>query len=132
MVGSLIRCLGRLVRRGNAADHQQGIGQSLFDDLRFRKRFRDRRRTAAIWRDPIPAERAAIAAHPILQRFAIWVFAVTEVDGEHWVACERDWFGYPDPPRYAFFALSGETIRVAVDFWDWPNGWTLPAPINQS
>ncbi|WP_288411358.1 hypothetical protein [uncultured Sphingomonas sp.] len=121
-----MRLFGRLPRRSRPPVEPDGFGQSLRDDLRFWHRFRRARSRAVAWCVPTDAERKAIEAHPILGRFGDDTIAVAEVDGERWTVRERVWHGWPDPPRYVFFATAGNTIRAAADFADWPPRWTRP------
>jgi hypothetical protein len=100
-----------------------GFGQSFADDLRYRRRFRDCRKRAVSWRTPAPEERARWDAHPIVGRFGDVTLAVADVDGRAWVVRENDWYGWPDPNRYPFFVLEGETIWAATDFNAWPAAW---------
>ena len=118
--------LDRLVRRAPVKAEPDGFGQSFFDDLRFRHHFRRACRRVVRWRVPTAGEVAAIEGHPILGRFGDHVLLVAEVDDERWIVRDRDWFGWPDPPEYVFFALAGDTIRAAADFDGWPPRWTLP------
>lgn len=45
-----------------------------------------------------------------------------------WVAAERDWHGWPDPPRFVVlgFDASGR-LGASVDLDTWPASWTKPA-----
>lgn len=99
-----------------------GFGQSLFDDLRYRCRFRACRRLPIAWRRPSPEETARWDAHPIVSRFGD-LLAVATRDGRDWVVRERLWHGWPDPPEFAVFALDGEAIWLAKDFHAWPPAW---------
>lgn len=103
-----------------------GFGQGMIDDFRFWRHFRRYRRRTVAWRLPTDAEAAAIDGHPVLGRFGDHIVAVADVGDEHWIVRDRDWFGWPDPPEYVFFALTGDTIRAAVDFDGWPPRWSLP------
>ncbi len=51
------------------------------------------------------------------------------VEGElTWLAAERDWFGWPDPPRYVVVAFdAGGELVAAADFNKWPARWNRPA-----
>lgn len=44
-----------------------------------------------------------------------------------WLAAERDYFGWPDPPRYVVvgFGAHGEVI-AATDLYQWPPCWLSP------
>ena len=103
-----------------------GFGQSLLDDVRFGARLRAAARVAIPWRPPTDAERAAIDAHPIIERFGDWTIAVADHDGRQWIVRERIWHGWPDPPEFAAFALDGDAIWCAADFHLWPRAWTRP------
>lgn len=103
-----------------------GFGQSIADDLRFLHRFRACRRQPIAWREPCDVERKAIDAHPIVGCFGDWTIGIADVDGRRWIVRDRDWFGWPDPPEYVFFALEGDTIWAGADFHNWPRAWTRP------
>ena len=100
-----------------------GFGQSLGDDLRFPLRFNCCRDIATTWRAPTVEKRQAQDAHPVLGRFGDDAHAVAHIDGRQWIVRERDWYGWPDPPRYVFFALEEGRIWVARDFNVWPRPW---------
>ena len=102
---------------------EDGFGQTLAADLIYLKRFRACRRRTVRWRAPTPEEAARWAAHPIVGRFGDETVAVAEVDGRDWVVRENDWWGWPDPNRYPFFALEGDAIWAATDFNRWPKAW---------
>ena len=106
-----------------AATLREGFGQSLLEDVGFVLRFRRCRRTLVHWRSPSLTERAAIDGHPVFGRFGDQTLYVADCGVERWIIRDRDWWGWPDPPRYVFFAVAGPTIRVAVDFNHWPNRW---------
>jgi hypothetical protein len=105
---------------------EDGFGQSLADDVRFAVRFRRCRNAAASWRRADRETDAQYERHPIIGRFGDSTVATAAVEGRTWIARERDWYGWPDPPRYAFFALGPDgTIWAAADFHQWPVGWTI-------
>ena len=107
----------------NSAD---GMGQSLLEDLRYVWRFQACRKRAVSWRPPDAAERAQYETHPLFGRFGDHTIAVAEIEGRRWVVRERDWHGWPDPPRYVFFAIEPDgRIWVGYDFNSWPGlTWT--------
>lgn len=107
-----------------------GFGQSHFEDLRFLWRFRGCRKRAALWRAPDDAERRHYDAHALFGRFGNHTLARAEVDGRRWIVRERDWHGWPDPPRFVFFAIeAGDRIWCGADFHHWPQAWGgLPDP----
>ena len=107
-------------------DPADGFGQSLLADLRFLWRFRRCRKTVIDWRKSTADEAAAQEAHPIVARFGDVAVAVAEVGGRQWIVRERDWHGWPDPPRYVFFALDGGAVWAARDFDTWPGAWRRP------
>jgi hypothetical protein len=51
---------------------------------------------------------------------------MARLDGRQWIVRERDWSGWPDPPRYVLFVLEGETVWMARDFDRWPSLWPKP------
>lgn len=116
-------------RPGLPSAPRDGFGQGIADDLRFLLRFRRCRHTPAAWGAPSPDEARHYDGHPVLGRFADATLAVTRVGGRLWVVRERDYFGWPDPPRFAFFALdpNGGRVWAAADFGNWPDPWTLDA-----
>ena len=107
---------------------EDGFGQSLLDDVRFKVRFWQCRKTPAPWREPGRELALQYESHPIVGRFGDTTVATAVVVGRTWIARERDWYGWPDPPHYAFFALRPDgTIWAAADFHQWPVGWTIDA-----
>jgi hypothetical protein len=113
-------------KHGTPVD-QDGFGQSLLDDFRYAVRFRAAKRRAVAWRTPDDAECAHFAAHPLVGRFGDGTIAVATVDGRTWIVRERDWYGWPDPPQFVFFALEpGGSVWSARDFHEWPKAWTRP------
>jgi len=85
---------------------------------------------ASDWRLPTATEQAAFKAHRHLSGLADALIAAADVDGESWILLERDWAGYPDPPRFAFLAYrpDGSTICEA-DLDDPSPLWRLPAGV---
>jgi hypothetical protein len=105
---------------------QDGFGQSLLDDLRFMHRFRPCRNAQIAWRKPTREEDANYDGHVIIGRFGDSTEAIAVVDQRTWIVRERTFYGWPDPPRFAFFALdAGGTIWAAADFHEWPRGWAI-------
>ncbi|AYJ87946.1 hypothetical protein D3Y57_12055 [Sphingomonas paeninsulae] len=114
----------RYVALGPAPDPHVDFGQSMGEDIRFMWRFRRCRRLSVEWRTPTQEEVSQIAADAILARFGDVTIAVGEVDGRRWIVRERDWHGWPDPPRYVFFAVDQSgAVWAARDFDWWPRGW---------
>jgi hypothetical protein len=86
------------------------------------------KRRAIVWRKPDSDEEHTIETHPILGRFGDCTIAVADVEGRRCVVRERMWHGWPDPPEFAFFALSADgSVWSARDFNTWPASWTRPA-----
>ena len=104
---------------------QDGIGQNLCDDVRYALRFRKCSQQPAIWQKASQTEQELVMADALLGRFADEICGIAEVDGRGWIALERDWHGFPDPPRYAFFAFEGSQIWAAADFHVWPSAWRI-------
>ncbi|UZK65609.1 hypothetical protein [Sphingomonas sp. M1-B02] len=109
------------------ASTDDGFGQSLADDLRFRRRFARLARLPLQWQAPTADARAEIEAHPILGRFGDDTIAVVEWEGRRLIVRERMWFGWPDPPEFIFFALQGDAIWAGADFDSWPRAWSRPS-----
>ncbi|SDV50615.1 hypothetical protein [Chitinasiproducens palmae] len=105
-------------------DADAGVGQTLFEDIRFLHRFRRYRMSAVVWRRPSEDERREIDSHPQFGRFGDDTIAVADRDGRRLIVRERFWHGWPDPPRFVFFAVAGEIIWSAADFDGWPARWS--------
>lgn len=105
-----------------------GFGQSLFEDVRFLVRFRRCRSRLTVWDQPSSDEAALIDAHPIMSRFGDDTIAIAQVDGARWLVREHDFYGWPDPARYVFFASDGDRITVAAGFNQWPKAWSAALP----
>lgn len=118
-------------RRYATSIKPDGFGQGLLDDLRWIWRVRRYRQLTMTWRAPTPDEEAAIIADPLLGRFGDDTIGIAEIDGLRCIVRDRDWFGWPDPPRFVFFAMAGDRVAAAADFNDWPSCWT-PAPPDYS
>jgi hypothetical protein len=103
-----------------------GFGQSFVDDLRYLLRFLRCRRMPVIWRRPTAAEAQALDTDPLIGRFGDTTIALAEVEGRRWSVCEQDWYGFPDPPRFAWFVLEEGTVWAAADFNYWPPRWQAP------
>lgn len=125
-VGTAARFAGFLVGIGGGKAAPDGFGQSLWADLCFMVRFWRCRRLAVVWDTPAWEQARADEAHPIIGRFGDDTIAEAVVDGRRWLVRERDWHGWPDPPRYCFFALEDEAIWCAADFHRWPRAWQAP------
>ena len=97
----------------------------MIDDVRFLVRFQRCRSRPVAWRVPDAEEIHRWQDHPVIGRFGV-MYAIAIIAGELWLVRERLWNGWPDPPRFAFFALSEDRIRVAADFHTWPQAWTIP------
>lgn len=121
---------GRLIFSRRQVE-QDGFGQSLLDDVRFMIRFRSCRNRITCWRRPSDAECAEFDVHPIIGRFGDQTQFVATVGVEQWIVRDRDWWGWPDPSRYVFFAMQAGRIRVAADFNTWPPLWS-PDPDGDS
>ena len=103
-----------------------GFGQSFIDDLRFLARLRRYRRLAVRWEAPSWQEERDWDDHPIVGRFGDMTIATALIAGRRCVLRDRDWFGWPDPPRYAVFILDGQDIWAAGDMNVLPPCWTVP------
>lgn len=126
-----MRIFGWMFGRSRPPIEPDGFGQSLWDDLRWTWRVRRYRRMAVTWRKPTPDEDAAIVADPLLGRFGDDTIGLAEIGGVRWIVRDHDWFGWPDPPRFVFFAMAGDRVVAAAGFNDWPPCWT-PAPPDYS
>jgi hypothetical protein len=114
----------RYVVLGPDPDPHAGFGQGVVDDLRFMWRFQRRRRRSVEWRIPTQVEARSIENDAVLGRFGDMTIAISEMDGRRWIVRERDWHGWPDPPRYVFFALDPNgAVWAARDFDWWPRAW---------
>ncbi|CAN5266298.1 hypothetical protein BH10PSE12_BH10PSE12_08660 [soil metagenome] len=104
----------------------EGFGQSMADDIRFVLRFRRCRRITVNWHAPSEEEAKAIEADALLGRFGDVTIAVADVAGRRWTVRERDWHGWPDPPKYVFFAQNEDrSVWAARDFDQWPGAWPV-------
>lgn len=114
------------------SNHQvshDGFGQTLWDDARFAWRAWRCRKQTVTWRQPTAAERALYDQHSIVGRFGNTTHAIAEVDGRVWVLRDRDFYGWPDPPHWAFFVLDAAgAIWSATDCNVVPRCWSLWHP----
>ena len=108
---------------------QDGFGQKLLDDIRFKLRFRKCSRHPVVWRKATGAEQQLVLSDSLLGRFADEITGLAEVEGRACIVMERDWHGFPDPPRYAFFAFDDRRVWAAADFHAWPSAWQIAEEI---
>ena len=77
------------------------------------------------WRPPTISDKSRFGA--FADAFADVFHAIAESAGEVWLLYERDWFGFPDPPRYVVVALSADGAVIAADELNTlPRAWTFP------
>lgn len=126
MAGSAIGFLRFLFGIDGYAE-PDGFGQSIADDVRFARNFRQCRRCATVWRAPTPDEIRALDRDPLTGRFGDLTIGLSDVAGRRWIVRERDWHGWPDPPRFVFFAMEGSTVWAGADFDWWPRRWQWPS-----
>ena len=123
---------------GSSNEREDGFGQSLADDVRYRSRFRSLTKRELVWGQPTGDDAKAIMAHPLLRRFGDDVRGAATIDGRISYVLENDWHGWPDPPRYALFAFERDNdpfdgcdadwpkrIWAGASFDRWPGRWTL-------
>lgn len=80
------------------------------------------------WRETRAADLPAHAAHAFKEQLGVEPEVSVEADGLLWVAGERDWHGWPDPPRFVIvgFDPAGK-VQAADDLHAWPGKWAAPA-----
>ncbi|MEM8793119.1 MAG: hypothetical protein AAGE80_15980 [Pseudomonadota bacterium] len=111
---------------------EDGMGQSLFTELLWAKRFRGLRRREVVWSDPSEADKSAWQEHPDISRFGDFLVGVAHVAQRRCWIVERIWNGWPDPPEFAFFAMeAGGEVWAAADFDRWPAPWRKPPVLRE-
>jgi hypothetical protein len=80
------------------------------------------------WRETRAADLPPHAASAFNDLLGVDPELSAEVDGLLWVVGERDWHGYPDPPRFVIvgFDAAGK-VKAADDLHGWPKAWAAPA-----
>ena len=79
------------------------------------------------WRLPTQVELDAFATHRRLSDLADFLIAVADVGEEAWLLMERVCAGFPDPPRFCFFAYRSDGRTVCEADLDRPSPlWSLP------
>tara|TARA_R110002051_G_scaffold3017_2_gene16023 strand:- start:669 stop:947 length:279 start_codon:yes stop_codon:yes gene_type:complete len=79
------------------------------------------------WRLPTQTEKDAFAAHRRLSKVGDAIIAAADPNQESWILIERDWFGFPDPPRFAFFVYRSDGRTICEADLDDPSPiWHLP------
>lgn len=109
-------------------DEIDGMGQSWLTEIRQYWRFVKCRRKAVVWQSNIEAIEHDTQLMRELLRFGDETVASACVAGRHWIVRQRDFYGWPDPPRFVFFAIEGDRIWAAADFHDWPAKWERSSP----
>ena len=120
----ILRLFEAGLARPEPIGQDDGLGQSSVTDLKWIKRFKEVSRRNIAWRTPIASDIARFEAFQELQKFGDFLVAAADTAAQHLFVVERIWNGWPDPPRFAFFAISGDhTIWAAADFHRWPRRW---------
>ena len=109
---------------------EDGYGQGLWADIRSLIRFRACRKRPTIWSRSPAHDEQIFRAYPVVERFGDAVRAIAHVDdgpwaGQLWITLENDWYGWPDPPQFAFFAMKNGEIWAAMNFGHWPGAWVI-------
>lgn len=105
---------------------EDGLGQSVLQELLWHWRFLRFRRAVIPWRAATPEEEYLYSTSDLIGRFGQFTVAVADFDGKRWVIKERFWSGWPDAPTYAIFVMEGQSIWMARDFGHWPRAWRKP------
>ncbi|TRW14412.1 hypothetical protein [Glacieibacterium frigidum] len=126
MRGSAISFLRFLIGIDGHSVAPDGFGQSIADDIRFARNFRLCRRVAIAWRIPTTVEMRALDLDQLIGRFGELTIGLADVAGRRWIVRERDWHGWPDSPRFVFFAMEDSTVWAGADFDLWPSRWQWP------
>lgn len=105
---------------------------SLLRELRWRMRFRARRRAPAQFQRLALDESRRWSADPRFEPFVDGVFWAARPGpgrfaGELWLLGDRMFNGWPDPPEWGYWALDDRgAVRCAWDFDEWPPAWGRP------
>jgi hypothetical protein len=126
MLGSMTSVLRFLFGFGAHAVEPDGFGQSILQDIMFARNFRMCRQTPVVWHVPATEEARALEVDPLIGRFGDTTIGMAQVAGRRWIVRERDWHGWPDPPRFVFFAMEGDAVWAGADFDRWPRRWQWP------
>ena len=91
--------------------------------------------SATVWRLPTVVEKDAFKTHRILSELADQLIAAADVRDESWILLERDWFDFPDPPRFEFIVYrpdGGTRCQAGLDrlspIWRMPKGVPFEFP----
>ena len=113
---------------GTAAEMNDGYGQSIIDDLRSVCRFRALRKISVVWQAPDQWPGDIYAEFPSLDRFGDgivgWHKPGLGAEAETVIIIDRLWYGWPDPPEYAWLVFDQDgRIIAGCDFHAWPKAW---------
>lgn len=79
------------------------------------------------WRELSTGEREAPLAKLFDESLGVVPEVIIESDGLTWLAGERDWHGWPDPPRFVVVGFDGQgKVKAADDIGAWPKRWRIP------
>jgi hypothetical protein len=80
------------------------------------------------WKETRPADLPPAVASAFKELLGVTPEVSAETDGLLWVAGERDWHGWPDPPRFVIVGFDpGGKVKAADDLHTWPKTWAAPA-----
>ena len=121
----LLRFLQDRMSVGASDLPEDGLGQSMVTDLKWMKRFRSAVKRSVAWTKPVEEDNRRFGAVLDVDKFGDFVLAAARVDDQRWFVIERFWNGWPDPPKFAFFAIEpNNSIWAAADFHHWPKRWS--------
>jgi hypothetical protein len=84
------------------------------------------------WREMAAADLPPHAVSAFKDQLGVDPEVSVEADRLLWVAGERDWHGWPDPPRFVVVGFDAVgKVRAADDLNDWPRRWRLPARVGE-
>lgn len=116
-LASLILYTSQQFRSGDLFD------QSLFDELRWWRRWLWLRRQIIHWRKSTRTKDDRIDADLRIEPFGDSTIAIADFEERRLVVRKRVWSGWPDPPTYVVFAFIDNQLWMAWDFYEWPEKW---------
>ena len=103
------------------------FGRSLVAVTRHEMRARRQTGRAMVWRVPAGDTTPAFVRDAFDKLLGVYACVSADADRLLWFAAERDWWGWPDPPRYVVLGFDAVgKIRAAVDLDVWPAAWNDP------